>query len=335
MVLLDALALFEKAGDEPGQAQALCQLARLSVASGAAVPALRACRLGLRAADGEPGISGEIYGVAAEALARRNHMRLAGALYRHAEVLFLGARRPQRAFAAALCQAILLGPVDPLAARARLHALLGRATDAGDAHGFAQALIALGELDLQEGVPENARLCAHTAAAALERGRLPRSEAATLLLGRALAALGEIGEARQALGDAVALISDGNGRGDAGAGHSIARARALEELGWVLLELDRRGEARSTLQAARHAWQQGGEPVQVARTELAIAATYGRDNRSEALRHIVCAIDLLGRSPRPPRELLGTARDLLGALPPGRLTYQLLDLLDDLGARRR
>ncbi len=329
-LLLD-LALLEKVDDHPGQAHCLRRIARLSLKEGASARAARACRFGLQAADGEPGISGELYAILAAALLHRGHLRLAAQCYLFAESFLRQAGRQERALAAALSSSILSGALDAEAARERLLALLHDLAQASSPGLFSAALIALGDIDLRDGDSRQALLCARTAQDAQQRAGLPQSGEAASLLGSALAGLGQWQGARDALTQAVALL-DG--------GPPAALSQAMEALGWVLLELGEAGQALALLGDTLHLLLKEGGLLQAARVELLMATAHLRENPTEALRHVVAGVDLLGRTPSAlPAELIAGASDLLRSLPQGRpdnrLIGQLKQRLHHLSERSR
>ncbi|MSP63838.1 MAG: hypothetical protein EXR72_26530 [Myxococcales bacterium] len=325
--LLENLALFERVGDPASQARCLGKMARLSIELGDGARALRACRFGIAAAEGDPELTGDLWGIAAHALAARDHAALAIGSYRRAEEVFRGGGLLARAAGAAIAGAILLGLRDAGAARKRLREVLGEAAASSAPGVFASALCALGEIDLRGGDPSRAELCACTAEEALQVAQLPPSAEAALLQGRALQGMGVLEEARAALEIAVQRLGN--------APHPDRLGRALEALAWVQLDLGAVDEARFTLGRVLASARDGGDRALNARVALMLASTWVEDNGAEALRHLAGAVETLGRSAVPPAELVARARELLEVFPSGALAEQLLARVADLERRAR
>lgn len=312
--LLEDLALFERMGERPSQAMCLAKIARLSVQQRDVVRAVRAVRFGLEAAEGDPELVGELWGIAGHALSRGNHLRAAIACYRRSERLFADAALSARAMGAGLAAAILIGTTDGAAARELLTALLDRAAGEAVPSLFATALVALGEIDLAAGDFGRADLCARTATEARRVAGLPASGADASLLGRALSGMGALDDARAALAQAVTLLE-----GEA----SSRLARALEELAWVELDRNAVEEARFALARVLLAARDGGDPELAARIGMIIASTFVDENASEALRYLAAAVDALARGGGSP-SLLARAQELLELFPSNGMADGLL-----------
>lgn len=315
--LIGDLEIFERAGDLASQARVLEQIARRAIVVGLMALAVRAGRKGLEIAAGDDRMEPELWGLIAQALGWRNHFRDAAAAYGRAADRFAGANRPDRADAARLASAVMLGAVDPARARAELLALLEAGTSKRDPGALARVLIALGELDLAQGDSERAKVCCDSALAASRLAGVAPPGRLESLRGRVELAFGRAEVAEGVLASAVTRLEESPSRalGDA----LDAWAHALEDLG----RLDSADDARAR---ARDLWLRMGDLRRATRSELFLAATFVRRNDAEAVRHIINAVDLIGRSPSA-RDLVPFADELLELLPRSRVVERLREQL--------
>lgn len=330
-ILLADLLLFERVGEESSQARCLLRIADQQLASGQRLAAFRACRLGIRAAtEGQDrALRGRLYAKLAQILASSQHPRLAVACYDHADSELRLAEERLLSCAAALSASTLLAAHNPEDARGRVLALLDELAAAAAPGLFAEALVLLGELDLDDADSGQALLCAESAekAAAL----LKSSPAATALRARiaglrgaALLGQGRLDEAEPLMETAVQGLR---------AGQPAALARALAYQGALLSQLQRPSEARARLREALRIRQQARHAPQAAALSLELAESH-LENAAELTRHLIGALDWLARLPRASREraaLLGRAQELLNKIPSSLLTERIRQRIAGLG----
>lgn len=332
--LLADLTLFQQAGDEESQARCLHRIGRALLDRGQAVAAVQTVRLGLAAAADTPRLRAPLYALVGEVLLARRHYRLARAFFGRAAATYREAGAPVGSErAAVLTEALLagLGGLEELeAARARAREQMEAAHARGDRLGFAAALVVMGELDALDEHFEGCRLCAQAALDALElrEGRdQPLSETerrliadGSSLLGRALAAQGEVDVAVAPLKRAVSLRE---------ASQPALLARDLEWLGYARSGLGQLAEARASYAQALKLREQADLVDSAAAVALSLGEASDK-NPAEATRFLITAVELLARSSRPPPELIERARTLLRGLPKSHLLNQLETRLGQL-----
>jgi tetratricopeptide (TPR) repeat protein len=328
--LLADLLLFQQAGDEDSQARCCHRIARVLLERGQPRAALQAVRLGLGAASEAAWLRAPLHALVGELLLRRRHLGLARHFLAAAAACYREAGLPVPGRATELAEVLLRGADDPEAARHKAQDGLAAAQAAGDRLGFAAALVVLGEIDASEQHFEGCRLCGQAALDALElRAALdqPLDPAerrliadASSLLGRARAAQGEPELAVAPLKRAVSLRE---------AGRPALLARDLEWLGYTRARLGQLVEARAAYTQALQLREQADLTDSAARVALGLAATCGQ-NPAEATRFLITAVELLARSPRPPRELVERTTEQLQALPKSHLLTQLAGRLAKL-----
>ena len=319
--LIDDLEIFERAGDLASLGRCLENIARRALTLGAVPLAVRAARHGLRIAAGDDEMEPELWGLIAQGLAWRNHFRDAAGAYLRAAQRFAAARRPDRAFAARLARSVVLGLVDASGARTELIAMLDENSCKADPFKLARVLVVLGELDLAQGDAERARVCCDSAAQAVALAGAPAPGRLESLRGRVELALGRAQAAETALAGAVQRLEEPP---------SHALGRALEGWAQALEELGRLDEAAAALARAAALWGRMGDLRSAARSELLLGATYVKRNDAEVLRHVIRAVELMGRAPAA-RQLAPFADELLGFLP---RTATVQRLCDQLGSWR-
>lgn len=332
--LLADLTLFQQAGDEESQARCLHRIGRALLDRGQALAAVQSVRLGLAVAADTPRLAAPLYALVGEVLLARRHYRLAQAFFGRAAASYREAGAPlggERA--AVLTEALLAGLADPEAARERAREQIESAQARGDRLGFAAALEVMGEIDAIDQHFEGSRLCAQAALDAMELREerdQPLSEPerrlladGSSLLGRALAAQGEVDVAIAPLKRAVSLRE---------AGQPALLARDLEWLGYSRAQLGQLPEARASYTQALKLREQADLVDSAAAVALSLAEA-SEKNPAEATRFLITAVELLARSGRPPAELIDRARKQLRGLPKSHLLNQLDGRLGQIASK--